>query len=145
MWNPPGLRRPHAVHPPAIGGGGQVVAPPVPPQVGGRTATGDLTPEPPLEVEYSLSRSDLQPVLRSIRESLGLGATALDSPARLQGALATLLRSLGGRGEPSVRRSPATLLTPEYWHVRIAGTDAATLAAIGGLIRREPVARGPLE
>jgi len=111
----------------------------------GRAFTpGDGPTEGLADLEYSLSPTELQQLRRSIRSSLGLGATALDSPAQLEGALATIVRSLGGRGNPSVHRSPATLLAPEYWHVRIDGSDPTTIAALAALIQRDTIARGQL-
>jgi hypothetical protein len=96
----------------------------------------DHPPTDLVDVEYSFSRTELQPVLRSIRETLGCGAVPLDSPARLQDALSTLIKSLGGQGEPNVRRSPAALLTPEYWSIGIARLDPITRVAMSELIER---------
>jgi hypothetical protein len=146
VWNPPRLRRRHkapASTPAAAGFGSRASTPSI--GLDGRPADpGDSPVEALSDLEYSLSPAELQEVRRSIRSSLGLAATALDSPAQLEAALATLVRSLGGRGDPSVHRSPATLLAPEYWHVRIAGSNPTTAAALAGLIHRETLARGPL-
>ena len=92
-----------------------------------------------VDVEYSFSRTDLQPILGAIRDRLGCGAVPLDSPARLEDALRQLIASFGGRGEPRVRRSPAALLTPEYWSIAITRIDARTLGAVGALVERGEV------
>ena len=89
-----------------------------------------------VDVEYSFSRADLQPILGAIRETLGCGPVPLDSPARLEDALRHLIATFGGRGEPRVRRSPAALLTPEYWSISINRIDARTLRAMGDFIER---------
>ena len=92
--------------------------------------------EPALTVEYAFTRAELQPVLQAIRDTLGCGALPLDSPARLQEALATLIRSVGGCGDPTVRRSPAALLTPEYWQIRLDETDTHTLDVLVDVVGR---------
>lgn len=79
------------------------------------------------------TRAELQPVLHAIRASLGCGAVALDSPHRLQDALRSLIGALDGRGEVAVRRSPAALLTPEYWQIDLVDLDAATAQALRDL------------
>jgi hypothetical protein len=60
-----------------------------------------------------------------------------DSPARVSGAVATAIERCGGRGRPTVTRSPAGLYTPEYWHLRIDGADARTREAIATLASGE--------
>jgi hypothetical protein len=79
-----------------------------------------------VNVEYVFTRAELQPVLSGIRTSLGCGEVALDSPHRLQDALTTLIREANGRADVSVRRSPAALLTPEYWQIVLTGLDDPT-------------------
>ena len=92
--------------------------------------------EPMVTVEFSYTRGELLPVLAAIRDTLGCGALPLDTPARLQEALATVIRSVGGNGDPNVRRSPAALLTPEYWHLRFDATDERTLATLADIVGR---------
>lgn len=86
--------------------------------------------------EFCYTRGELVPVLAAIRDTLGCGAVPLDTPARLQEALATVIRSVGGNGDPTVRRSPAALLTPEYWHLRFDATDERTLATLAEIVGR---------
>src|SRR5260221_384750 len=83
-----------------------------------------------MHTEYVFTRTELQLVLGAIQASLGFGAVPLDSPQRLQDALTSLIANLGGRGEVEVRRSPAALLTPEYWQVGLVGLDEPTHAAL---------------
>jgi hypothetical protein len=80
--------------------------------------------------EFVFTRAELQPVLHAIRSSLGCGAVSLDSPHRLQDALRTLIRALNGRGDVAVRRSPAALLTPEYWQIDVTDLDPRTAGAL---------------
>src|SRR4051794_24081540 len=56
-----------------------------------------------------------------------------DSPARVAGAISTAIERFGGKGRPSVTRSPAGLYSPEYWHLRIDGADSKTREAVGAL------------
>ena len=88
-----------------------------------------------MHTEYVFTRTELQPVLGAIQASLGFGAVPLDSPQRLQDALMSLIATLGGRGDVEVRRSPAALLTPEYWQVGLVGLDQPTHAALLEIFR----------
>jgi hypothetical protein len=76
-------------------------------------------------VDVVFTRAELQPVLDAIRAEL-VHSLPLDSPHRLQDALHTVIRRGTGHGEVTVRRSPAALLTPEYWHVMVTGVDEGT-------------------
>ena len=67
--------------------------------------------------------------------ALGCGTVPLDTPLRLQEALATLVHGLGGHGEIDVRRRPAALLTPEYWQVAVHGLDLATYESLVEVLR----------
>lgn len=135
MWNPPRIRPQLA---------GQPAAPVIdePARVAARRRTWHTSrplvehADEMLTVEYSYSRGELQPVLQAIRDTLGCGAVPLDTPARLHEALATLIRSLSGVGDPTVRRSPAALLTPEYWHIRIDATDQRTITTLAEVVGR---------
>lgn len=85
--------------------------------------------------EYVFTRMELQRVLEAIRASLGCGHVPIDSPQRLQDALSALIAGLGGHGEVAVRRSPAALLTPEYWQIAVRGLDSATHASLARVFR----------
>ena len=89
----------------------------------------------PLHAEYVFTRTELQPVLRAIRAALDGGSIPMDSPGRLQEALGTLIVDLGGVGEVTVRRSPAALLTPEYWQITLTNLDVRTHAAVDAVVR----------
>jgi len=101
VWNPARLRRAPAAS-----------------DAGRRTET--------VTAEFVFTRAELQPVLHAIQGSLGCGSVSLDSPHRLQDAIRTLIRVLDGRGDVAVRRSPAALLTPEYWQIEVTDLDART-------------------
>jgi hypothetical protein len=120
VWSPARLRRSRPSSPGGTGG-----------------ATTTLRPQisEPLNARYVFTRADLQPVLGAIRRSLGDDAVPLDSPLRLQDALAAVIRGLGGHGEVVVNRSPAALVTPEYWQIGLAGLDAPTHSALTRLFR----------
>jgi len=81
------------------------------------------------------SRTELQPVVVALQVALGMGPDPLDTPCRLEDALAALIDDLGGTGTVVVRRSPAALMTPEYWSVVIAGMDPATHTALLDVFR----------
>jgi hypothetical protein len=137
VWSPPRLRPPHF-------GAAPAALPDAPDgerhgrrRWSSRRAQPVVVPEQELlTVEYSFTRAELQPVVQAIRDTLGCGAVALDTPARLQEALEALIRSVSGEGDPSVRRSPAALLTPEYWHIRLDGTNRRTLTILEDVVGR---------
>ena len=79
-----------------------------------------------VNAEYVFMRAELRVVGRAILFALGRDAAPLDTPSRLQEAVMALIRSVGGRGEAVVRRSPAALLTPEYWRIVLLQVDSAT-------------------
>jgi hypothetical protein len=85
--------------------------------------------------EYVFTRAELQPVLQAIRATVACGAVPLDSPLRLQEALTMVVRGLGGPGDVVVRRSPAALLTPEYWQIVLTSMDGRMLASLAELFR----------
>jgi hypothetical protein len=122
VWNPSRLRRPAV---PAILAPARRAA-----DAEDRSPAGES-----VDAQYVFTRADLQPVLGAIRASLGDGTVPLDSPLRLQDALATVIHGLGGRGRVAVRRSPAALLTPEYWQIGLAGLDVPTHAALFEIFR----------
>jgi hypothetical protein len=95
-----------------------------------RVPTALAEPPPTVDAEYVFTRADMQRVIAAIRSSLSCGAVPLDSPQRLQDALRTVIASVGGRGDVDVRRSPAALLTPEYWHVHLTELDTTTASTL---------------
>jgi hypothetical protein len=62
---------------------------------------------------------------------------ALDSPAQLQESLAALIGGVEGQATVTVRRSPAALLTPEYWWIQARGINRETMAALSQLLRND--------
>lgn len=63
-------------------------------------------------------------------------AGPIDTPVRLATALDRHIRRTGGRGRPSVTRSPAGVYTPEYWRIRVEGADGATRSELERLSGR---------
>ena len=102
---------------------------------GRATAPGDDPGAQNTTSEYIFTHTELQPVLQAIRVRLACGPIPLDSPLRLQEALTTLVKGLGSPGDVSVRRSPAALMTPEYWHIVLAGLDRPTHNSLAELFR----------
>jgi hypothetical protein len=122
VWNPSRLRRPQLL------GSASVAR--------SRTAKTRLEEaDSSVNAEYVFTRPELQPVLLAIRASLGQESATLDSPFRLQEALIRLIGELDGRGDVVVRRSPAALLTPEYWQIVLTGLDGPTHASLVQLFR----------
>jgi hypothetical protein len=87
----------------------------------------------PCDLVLAFGRSDLERLLAALVASLDPHMARPDSPRRLEGALATAIQRVGGRGTPSVVRSPAGLYTPEYWQLRVDGADGATRSALDRL------------
>jgi hypothetical protein len=81
-----------------------------------------------------LTRPEKDALAAVLEDRLGGAVQRLDSPARVETALAELIGRTGGHGRPLVVRSPAGLYTPEYWHIRIDDADAVTRAEIGHLV-----------
>ena len=86
-------------------------------------------PDPLDDVVVTLGRPELDRFTTGL-SALEPGMPRPDSPARLAGAVAAAIDRVGGTGQPTVTRSPAGLHTPEYWHLRVDGADAATRAAL---------------
>ena len=87
------------------------------------------SPEPLDDVTVALGRLELERFIAGL-SSLDQGMPRPDSPARLAEAVAAAIGRVGGTGQPTVTRSPAGIHTPEYWHVRVDGANAATRGAL---------------
>lgn len=90
-------------------------------------------------VTLSLVRVELDRLIGALAASLDPSTPRPDSPARLADALTTVIGRIGGRGRPTVTRSPAALYSPEYWHLRVEGADARTRTAVDRLAAGERV------
>jgi hypothetical protein len=93
------------------------------------------------DVVLALGRPELERFVSALVASLDPHMPRPDSPARLAGAVATAIERVGGRGGPTVTRSPAGLYTPEYWHIRVEGADAAAGDALHRLADGHTLAR----
>jgi len=82
------------------------------------------------DVVLALGRPELERFMTAITASLDPAMPRPDSPARLAGALATVIERVGGCGHPVVTRSPAGLYTPEYWHVRLNAANRPARSAL---------------
>jgi hypothetical protein len=85
--------------------------------------------EPRVDVELTITRARLDGFAAALVGEHGLG-TGPVSPAGLTAAFASAIDRAGGRGSPSVSRSPAGVYTPEYWRFRIEAADAAAQAVL---------------
>jgi len=95
-----------------------------------REPTAPPDPDPTDNVVVALGRPELDRFVAALTTYLDPTMPRPDSPARLAGALVSAIERVGGRGRPTVTRSPAGLYTPEYWHVRIEGANPTTRAAV---------------
>jgi hypothetical protein len=97
-----------------------------------------VAPVPPVQVDpdeigdvvLALGRPELERFMTAITASLDPAMPRPDSPARLAGALSTVIERAGGCGHPVVTRSPAGLYTPEYWHVRLNEANGPARSAL---------------
>jgi len=90
------------------------------------------TPDPDALV-MAFVRPDLDKFVATLAGYLDPHMPRPDSPARVAGAITTAIERIGGRGRPTVTRSPAGLYSPEYWHLRIDGADTKTREAVAAL------------
>ena len=78
------------------------------------------------DVVVSLGRPELERFVTALAGTLDPQMPRPDSPVRLAAAIDTALEQVAGSGRTTVTRSPAGLYTPEYWHLRVDGANAAT-------------------
>lgn len=90
------------------------------------TAPAPPDPDRIESLVVALGRVELDRFIAALAASLDPHMPRPDSPARLGGALATMLQRVGAAGQATVTRSPAGLYSPEYWHIRVEGADRIT-------------------
>ena len=66
----------------------------------------------------------------ALRSELGRPLERLDTPHRIEHALATLIARRDGFGHPRVLRRPAGLSSPEAWEIHLDGVGRATSEAV---------------
>jgi len=98
----------------------------------------DGSAEERLDVELTIPRARLD----GFAAVVGGGAvpSGPHSPAGLTAAIAGAIDRAGGRGSPSVSRSPAGVYTPEYWRFRIEAADPIARALLDRAGRAGPIA-----
>jgi hypothetical protein len=94
--------------------------------VGGQvTGAGRETPQQERShAALVFTRSQLESAVSRIGAPEAGVAARLNSPARIEEALQGLIRSIGGTGTVVVRRTPAGLVSPEYWRIQLVDLDA---------------------
>jgi hypothetical protein len=108
--------------------------PPDPPTPSPTPPRGDDAGAPDGAIAVVLTRPEKDALAATLEGRLGGATPRLDSPARVEAALAEAIQRAGGHGRPLVVRSPAGLYSPEYWHVRIDDADSITRAELGQLV-----------
>jgi hypothetical protein len=100
-------------------------------------ATGAPTESPPVVVDLVLAigRPELDRMGLALQGLLGPSVARLDTPGRLEVALAAALVRLGSGGRPRVTRRPAGIYTQEAWQVRLVSIDPTVGEAIRSAIR----------
>lgn len=85
---------------------------------------------PATDLEFALSRADLERLMTALATVPGVEPGRPDTPARLEAALRVAIAQADGRGTPVVTRRPAGLYTPETWQIGVAGADRQTRLAL---------------
>ncbi len=102
-------------------------------------ADGAIAPEgsaePAADIVIAIGRPELDRLGLALQGLLGPDIARLDTPDRLEAALAAAVVQIGGAGQPRVNRRPAGLYTPEAWQVRIESGDPSVADAIRRAIR----------
>ena len=99
------------------------------------TSAADATAQPPADLVIAIGRPEFDRLGAALQAALGPGTTRLDTPDRLEAALADAIARLGATGRPRVARRPAGLYTPEAWQVHLTAAEPAIEIAIRRAIR----------
>jgi hypothetical protein len=95
----------------------------------------DASAQPPADIIIAIGRPEFDRLGAALQAVLGPGTTRLDTPDRLEAALADAIAGLGATGRPRVARRPAGLYTPEAWQVQLTAAEPAIEIAIRRAIR----------
>lgn len=107
----------------------------------GRPGPGDASTDaasattPCVNVVIAIGRPEFDRLGVALQAALGPGTTRLDTPDRLEAALADAIVGLGATGETKVARRPAGLYTPEAWQVSLTDAEPSIEIAIRRAIR----------
>ncbi len=93
------------------------------------------TPEPRADLVIAIGRPEFDRLGAALQAVLGPDTKRLDTPDRLEAALADAIAGLGATGQPRVARRPAGLYTPEGWQVQLTAAEPAIEIAIRRAIR----------
>ena len=105
------------------------------PRATANPAVPDSPARPPTEIVIAIGRPEFDRLGAALQAALGPGTTRLDTPDRLEAALADAIARLGATGRPRVARRPAGLYTPEAWQVQLTDAEPAIEIAIRRAIR----------
>jgi hypothetical protein len=97
--------------------------------------TTAAAPGMPADLVIAIGRPEFDRLGAALQAVLGPGTTRLDTPDRLEAALADAIAGLGYSGHPRVARRPAGLYTPEAWQVQLTAAEPAIEIAIRRAIR----------
>lgn len=97
--------------------------------------TTAMVPQPPADLVIAIGRPEFDRLGAALQAVLGPGTKRLDTPDRLEAALADAIAGLGATGQPRVARRPAGLYTPEAWQVQLTAAEPAIEIAIRRAIR----------
>ncbi len=95
----------------------------------------DAAAQPPADLVIAIGRPEFDRLGAALQAVLGPGTTRLDTPDRLEAALADAIAGLGATGRPRGARRPAGLYTPEAWQVQVTAAEPAIEIAIRRAIR----------
>lgn len=98
-------------------------------------ATATAAPPPAADLVIAIGRPEFDRLGAALQAVLGPGTKRLDTPDRLEAALADAIVGLGATGQPRVARRPAGLYTPEAWQVHLTAPEPAIEIAIRRAIR----------
>ena len=103
----------------------------------GRTAATAPDPAvpPPTDLVIAIGRPEFDRLGAALQAALGPDTTRLDTPDRLEAALAAAITRLGATGRARVARRPAGLYTPEAWQVHLKDAEPTIEIAIRRAIR----------
>ena len=99
------------------------------------TPVPDAAAQPPGDVVIAIGRPEFDRLGAALQAVLGPGTSRLDTPDRLEAALAAAIVRIGATGRPHVARRPAGIYTPEAWQVKLTDPEPGIEIAIRRAIR----------
>ncbi|HUP54336.1 MAG TPA: hypothetical protein VM408_02425 [Methylomirabilota bacterium] len=105
------------------------------PETQNAAPAADVTSQPPADLVIAIGRPEFDRLGVALQAALGPGTKRLDTPDRLEAALADAIAAIGATGRPRVARRPAGLYTPEAWQVQLTAAEPTIEIAIRRAIR----------